>query len=80
MPNVISRKMHLDTVFTKSTFREEHDTGAVHNYVHSWYIRPGKDLGSCSADGLLAGEVDLERTVVHVRELRLEGIDALLDL
>lgn len=76
---MISRKMHFDPVLGKGTLRDEHNTGAVYQDVDSWHIRPGEELGSCRADRVLAGEIDLERTVVYVRELRLKGIDALLD-
>lgn len=80
MPDVVCRKMHLDSILAKGTLWKEHNTGVVHEDIDCWYVGPRKELGSCRTNGLLAGEIDLKRTVVHTGKLRLEGIDALLDL
>ena len=73
---MVGCKLQLDAVFAEGAFLDTHYSSAVDDDINGWYI--GQFFG-CLANGFLAGQVDLEKTVFDVREFRLESIDAVLD-
>lgn len=79
MPDVVRCEVHLDAVFADSTFWEEHDTCVVDEDVDCGHVGQGKNLCRCGTDGLLAGEIELEGSVVHGGVSGFKCINALLE-
>lgn len=80
MPDIVSCELHFDTVIIQNALWEVHNASAVHYNIDGRHIIPREDLSCSSANGLLVGEIEFQRSGVHIRELCLECVDTLLDL
>jgi hypothetical protein len=76
---MVGGKMQFNAIFGQRALLDSGNASAVDEDVDLRDVGPGEDSGSGGSDRFLAGEVNLQQPVVHIRVLGFKGINAGLE-
>lgn len=79
MLDLVGCRLHLESIFAERVLWEIQDGGVVHEDVHGGNFFPVENIGRRFTDRFLAGEVQLEGTVVYFWKVDFECINTFLD-
>lgn len=76
---MVGSKMQFNAILGQRALLDSGDASAVDDDIDLRDIGPGENIGGGGSDRFLAGEVNLQQPVVHIRVVGLKGINASLE-